>query len=338
MAAVLTAAGFLSRRGALAGGTAWLAARSAFARDYDPLSPGPRSRALDQGGAFVVHDAARRREIPLRIDYPALRPRLPVILFSHGLGGSRHGSAYLAQHWVARGYAVVRLQHPGSDDAVWRDAAPGARMAAMRRAATVANLAARMLDVAAALDALATWQAAGDEQRLVGRLDLGRIGMSGHSFGALTTQAVAGQHVPPGFAGTWPDPRIRAALMMSPSAPALTPAGEAFGQVRIPWMLMTGTDDRAFIGGDTDRLAVFPALPQGRKYELVLDGAEHSAFGDAALPGDRRPRNPAHHRAILALGTAFWDSALRDDAMATAWLDGSEPRTVLVPGDRWQRK
>jgi len=53
--------------------------------------------------------------------------------------------------------------------------------------------------------------------------------------------------------------------------------------------------------------------------------AEHSAFGDRPLPGDQKPRNPNHHRAILALSTAFWDAYLRGDAAARAWLQGARP-------------
>jgi hypothetical protein len=83
---------------------------------------------------------------------------------------------------------------------------------------------------------------------------------------------------------------------------------------------------------------VYPALPPGGKYELVLEGAEHSAFSDRALPGDRERRNPDHHRAILALSTAFLDAWLRDDGASRKWLDGDGPRSVLEKGDRWQRK
>jgi hypothetical protein len=103
---------------------------------------------------------------------------------------------------------------------------------------------------------------------------------------------------------------------------------------------MTGTHDGAPIGGQTPatRREVFPALPKGSKYELVLDGAEHSAFGDRALPGETRPRNPNHHRAVLALSTAFWDAYLRGDSAARAWLDGDTARSVLEAKDRWQRK
>jgi hypothetical protein len=77
---------------------------------------------------------------------------------------------------------------------------------------------------------------------------------------------------------------------------------------------------------------------QGSAYELVLHDAEHSAFTDRALPGDSGPRNPNHHRAILALSTAFWDAYLKADPAARAWLDGVGPRTVLESNDRWQTK
>jgi len=164
--------------------------------------------------------------------------------------------------------------------------------------------------------------------------------MSGHSFGAQTTQGVSGQSFP--LVGQrFTDPRIKAAVVMSPGTPqGRRDPGDAFAEVAIPWLLMTGTKDTAAIGGQSmeSRLAVFPALPEGRAYELVLHAAEHSAFTDRALPGDREPRNPNHHRAILALSTAFWDAFLHDDADARAWLHGAGPRTVLEPDDGWQRK
>jgi hypothetical protein len=101
---------------------------------------------------------------------------------------------------------------------------------------------------------------------------------------------------------------------------------------------MTGTKDVAPIG-NTDlksRLAVYPNLKGAPKYEVVLHNAEHSAFTDRALPGDREPRNPNHHRVILALSTAFWDAYLRDDAAALAWLNSTRPRSVMETKDKWQ--
>ena len=122
------------------------------------------------------------------------------------------------------------------------------------------------------------------------------------------------------------------------SAPREGGAGKAFGAVKIPWLLMTGTKDIAPIGHEDlkSRLAVYPALQGAPKYEVVLYNAEHSAFTDRALPGDREPRNPNHHRVMLALSTAFWDAYLRGDAGALAWLNGSGPPSVLEAKDRWQ--
>jgi predicted dienelactone hydrolase len=302
---------------------------------YDPLAlaAGPPEQA-----DLVVLDASRQREIPLRVYSPRGESRSPVVLFSHGLGGSREGSAYLGRHWAARGYVAVFLQHPGSDASVWQDVPAGRRRGAMEGAASGRNFLLRVKDVPAVLDQLDRWNAEKGHP-LAGRLDLGRVGMAGHSFGAMTTQAVSGQAFPGGR--SFADPRIRAAVVMSPSAPRRggDPA-TAFGRVAVPWLLMTGTKDVAPIGGISleSRLAVFPALPPGGKYELVLDGAEHSAFTDRGLPGDSTPRNPNHHRAILALSTAFWDAHLRGDEAARRWLDGEGPRSVLEAGDRWQRK
>jgi predicted dienelactone hydrolase len=303
---------------------------------YDPLQTADAARP--EPLELVVEDAARSRSLPVRVYLPADNAAAPVILFSHGLGGSRAMGTYLANHWSQRGYVAVFLQHPGSDDSLWRGKPLREIMPALQRAAGGENFLLRVGDVPAVIDQLATWNAE-DDHPLAGRLDLERVGMSGHSFGAVTTQAVSGQSFPGGRAALT-DPRIKAALPMSPSAPRRGDANDAFDQVAIPWLLMTGTNDLSRIGGQTlaMRMAVYPALPPGNKYELVLNGAEHSAFTDRPLPGERNSRNPNHHRTILALSTAFWDAYFRDDAAARKWLDGEGPRTILDPKDRWQRK
>lgn len=68
----------------------------------------------------------------------------------------------------------------------------------------------------------------------------------------------------------------------------------------------------------------------------MLHRAEHSVFTDRPLPGDHEPRNPNHHRVILALSTAFWDAYLRGNQDALAWLDGIGPRSVMEGEDQWQ--
>jgi len=304
----------------------------ALGENYDPLTVDPKFQAETR--ELTAHDARRNRDIPVRIYLPANEKPAPVVLFSHGLGGSRAGSKFLGEHWAAHGYIVVFLQHAGSDDAVWRDVAPKERLDALREAASLENFLLRVKDVPAVLDQLETWNASGP---LAGRMDLTKIGMSGHSFGAVTTEAVSGETFP-ATGKKLNDSRIRAAVILSPSTPKATSAEKAFGNVTIPWLLMTGTKDVTFVG-DADlesRLGVYPALRGAPKYQVVLDKAEHSAFTDRALPGDRETRNPNHHRAIDALSTAFWDAYLRGDKNALAWLNSAGPRTVLEPSDDWK--
>lgn len=303
---------------------------------YDPLEvPAPGAVEVVD---LMVEDAKRQREIPLRVYLPNAKEAAPVVLFSHGLGGSCKGNAYLGEHWAGRGYVAVFVQHPGSDESIWQDVPRRQIKWVFDQAANGENFLLRVKDVPAVLDQLEVWNKEMGHP-LKGRLDMGRIGMSGHSFGGLTTQAVSGEQTQRGRA-MFTDKRIRAAVVMSPSVPRKGSAEKAFGKVRLPWLLMTGTEDVAPIGGMevADRLAVYPALPSGGKYELVLDGAEHSAFTDRALPGDTKPRNPNHHRVILALSTAFWDAYLRGDAEAREWLDGEGGASVLEAGDRWQHK
>lgn len=303
---------------------------------YDPLKPD--SPAKSEILELIVSDDARQREIPLRVYLPDRVSAAPVVLFSHGLGGSREGSAFLGRHWAGRGYLAVFLQHPGSDVSIWKDVPPAKRMDALKEAAGLASFMDRVKDVKAVLDRLEKWNVS-EASPLRGRLDPARIGMSGHSFGAVTTQAVGGQGFPRRRV-SFTDARIKAAVIFSPSGPRRGTPGRAFGAVKIPWLLMTGTKDLAAIGNAdlASRLSVYPALPPGGKYELVLDKAEHSAFTDRALPGDKEPRNPNHHRAILALSTAFWDAWLGGDPAAKVWLEGPGARAVLEAGDRWQRK
>jgi predicted dienelactone hydrolase len=316
-------------------GVSILVQNVAAGEKYDPLKSEDASvKSIE----LTVTDEARSRQIPLRVYLPESKSAAPVVLFSHGLGGTRDGSAFLGKHWAGHGYVVVFLQHPGSDDSVWRSKPLRDRMDAMRKAAGLENFMLRVKDVPAVLDQLEKWNKE-DGHDLSGRMDLEHIGMSGHSFGAVTTQAVSGQRFPLAN-GTITDKRIKAAIAFSPSTPRAGDPKRAFGDVKIPWMLMTGTKDVALVG-DQDvesRLKVFPALPPGNKYELVLQNAEHSAFTDRPLPGDKEKRNPNHHRAIMALSTAFWDAYLRDNADAKQWLEGDGAKSVLEPSDKWQQK
>ena len=62
-------------------------------------------------------DASRQdREVPVRIYAPKDDPaKLPIVIFSHGLGGSREHYVYFGRHMASHGYLCVHVQHRGSD-------------------------------------------------------------------------------------------------------------------------------------------------------------------------------------------------------------------------------
>lgn len=315
---------------------------------YDPATREPD--AAIEVLELEVFDAPRRRHIPVRLLLPAASAASPspaaVVLFSHGLGGSRRTSEFLGQHWAARGYAAVFPQHAGSDEAVWKQTPLAERSAALARAATPENARARVLDVRAVLDHLERWTGTAGHP-LAARLDLSAIGMSGHSFGALTTQTLCGQTAPPhshsphSHSLATPlqcDHRIAAALAMSPSA-APGDQQTALQSVRIPWMMMTGSDDHAPIGrmSPEARRTIFNHLPKRiDRYELMLGGAHHFAFTEDRLPARIPARNARHHQTIEQISTAFWDAYLRHQPAAKHWLQGMAIRATLQPRDRWR--
>lgn len=210
-------------------------------------------------------------------------------------------------------------------------------MSELKKAASWENFTARNQDAKRTIDHLEKLNEESVQFR--GRFDLQNIGMSGHSFGAITTQAVSGQTFGP-RGKKFTDPRIKAAMPMSPSPPAVGFNSQTFAGVTIPWLLMTGTKDASPIGrnsGPESRRKVYQSLPSsGTNYELCLWEAEHSAFGDARRVS--RNRNANHHSAIQAISTAFWDTYLRDDKAARRWLNGGGPRTVLETRDSWLKK
>ncbi|MCR9117844.1 MAG: dienelactone hydrolase [bacterium] len=304
--------------------------------NYDPL-------VVDDGVSVVDTEFSYgddKRVVPLRIYLPKSDESAAVVLFSHGLGGSREAGTYLGKHWAGRGYVVVTMQHAGSDRDVIEGVPLRQKLDTLKKAANAKSAQLRVSDVAATIDHLETLNQ--PDAKYAGRFDLKKIGMSGHSFGAVTTQGVSGQKF--GRLGQkYTDKRITAAIALSPSPPSIGQASDAFGSVVIPWMLMTGTEDQSIIARTTPakRREVYQNLPKsGHAYELVLEGAKHEAFADERTSRfrSRSNRNPNHHKAIKAISTAFWDAYLRDNGSAKTWINGTDVKSVLEPDDVWQKK
>ncbi|RJG57858.1 dienelactone hydrolase [Sphingobium terrigena] len=274
-------------------------------------------------------DDARNRNVPVRIRMPAGTGNAPVILFSHGLGGSLEGGTNWAVAWAKAGFIVVNLQHPGSDRSIIGSGRVAAAMAP-------AQLVARVDDVHFLLDELGRRSREGACD--LRRADLAHVGMSGHSFGAHTTQGIAGQRFP--VAGIAADPRVKAAIAFSPSPPMRGSDDAAFRAIAIPFFSVTGTQDAAPITPNVtarDRERPFRAMPPGDKYLLVLEGANHMMFNaQDGLRGPTSTATPHIRDTVIAATTLFWRATLPGDVEAKRRLDAFA-RTLPL-GDRFEAR
>jgi predicted dienelactone hydrolase len=277
-------------------------------------------------------DAGRQREVPVKIYYPAQGPGpFPVIIFSHGLGGSREGYQYLGRQWASHGYVSVHLQHAGSDRAVWEKS--WSKLLALRQAAhNLQNSLNRPLDVSFAIDQLE--QLNQSPGPFKGRLDLSRVGAAGHSFGAYTSMAVAGQVFgrPGGREISLADPRIKAAIPMSTPVPRkrgnLT---QAYAKITIPCLHMTGTKDDSPIGETraAERRLPFDYSHGPDQYLIIFQDGDHMIFSDHPRLFGRGTQDTRFHALISLSTTVFWDAYLKGDPAARAFLTGGGLARVL---------
>lgn len=213
---------------------------------------------------------------------PIVGERLPLIVMSHGNGGSFAGHADTAQALAEAGFVVAALTHPGDN---YRDQSRATAMA----------------DRPAALSALIGWML--DGSPLKAKLDPQRVGAFGFSSGGFTVLAAAGgepnlsrmvghclkypdnfdckltasRPAPAGaLTARWVhDPRIKAVVA---AAPAL---GFTFGKkglkgITAPIQLWKAADDQ-ILPGDDYAEAVHRSLKRPHDYRVV-PGAGHFDF------------------------------------------------------------
>ncbi len=274
-------------------------------------------------------DANRKRVVPVKIYFPeGLKPNAaaPVVLFSHGLGGSREGYRFLATYWAEHGYVVVALQHAGSDSSVWRG--QDNFLGRMLLAANVENYVHRVRDVKFAIDQLGRISKSRDHV-LAERIDLTKIALGGHSFGAYTALAIAGQAAMLGTREvSFLDPRVSCVIAMSPSPPPKDQVETAFAKIGMPVYHLTGTNDRVVIQpiDPADRKIPFEKTTAAEQYLLVLNKADHMTFSGRGTMGRK------FSAAIQQSTTAFLDAYLKRDDQAKTWLRESFKRELKDDG------
>src|SRR5947209_20126732 len=61
-----------------------------------------------------LHDAQRHKDLPVKIYYPQGAGPFPVIVFSHGLYGSKDGYFALGRYWASYGFVSIHPSHADS--------------------------------------------------------------------------------------------------------------------------------------------------------------------------------------------------------------------------------
>lgn len=282
------------------------------------------------------NDVRRNRSMPVKIymsaDYVAEKP-MPVVVFSHGLGGSREAAIYLGQYWARHGYICFFIQHPGSDQSFWKgDAAAGVGRDGIlaKFKTTVKNpmhAVNRAEDVHFAIDQIE--QLNKSDSQLRGKLDLNEIAIAGHSYGSWTALTASGQRLqtPGGRSLSSPDERVKAAIYLSPTAPreGVDPA-VTFGEIKIPGLHFTGTRDDSPVNDSKayQRRIAFDNISKSDQYLLILDGADHMVFGGRPRQTENKI-DATQQRIVQEMSLKFLDAYLKGDRQALGWLREQAP-------------
>ncbi|MGI6418770.1 MAG: alpha/beta hydrolase family protein [Thermoguttaceae bacterium] len=319
---------FLALPGPLAAGSPGGLSSQTFDRILEFTRPGPRPVVTETA---VWVDRARQRPVPLKLYYPAGgEQQLPVIVYSHGLGGSREGCAYLGHFWASHGFLSVHPQHHGSDEQVWRGKIRP-RAAIKASFDDPQNLVDRVDDLRFVLDSLESHAAR--QTPLGRRIDTSRIGIAGHAFGALAALVTAGQSPPQLPCHSAPDARVKAVLALSSPVSVGWPDHAAeYAAIRVPVLHMTGTGDDSPVGPTraADRRVPYDNIHGADQILVTFFGADHLTFS-----GHLRPRasqaDPYYQRRIEAASTAFWTAYLKDGSPLTQWLGEGGMAEIIGP-------
>ncbi|MCC6491262.1 MAG: alpha/beta fold hydrolase [Candidatus Hydrogenedentes bacterium] len=296
-----------------------------------------------------VRDARRDKDVPVKIYLPDAGETFPAIVFSHGAGDSNDSSPHLMRQWASHGYAVLLPTHYF-----------GERPLIERSLRRLGKELLRPIT-----QGPSAWNERTDDIRLVldmlprlheqvpgwaGRVDMGRVGVAGHSFGAYTALLLAGATLvdKEGAAYRFADPRPRAFLMISgPGRDTKGLNDGSFHDLTRPMMVFAGSHDPPpdWSFDPLWRTEPFAFAPDGDKFLVYLRGANHMSYigpvfdiplFDPARRGTcaRTLRRLARYLASFApsldqvgifdytriASVAFWDAYLKDVPCAKMYL------------------
>ena len=289
---------------------------------------------------LTLVDARRHKELPVVVCFPKEAGRYPVIVFSHGAGGSGSRVLALPKFWASHGYVCLVPTHADSV-ALQRRQAGGDKakppanpkelaQGIVRRAVTdSANWLERAGDVSFLLDSFADLET--KVPGLKGKLDPSHIGVGGHSLGAFTAQIVGGATFDVGGekGKSLADPRVKAVVQLSGQGTGQMGLTEtSWEKLTLPMLTVTGSKDRGAGGqGPAWKKEPFEKSPAGDKYHLFIEGANHLSFtGSLSVGAEQKAIFGAVQQATLH----FWDAYLKGDVHAKEWLRSAKLESATL--------
>jgi hypothetical protein len=296
-----------------------------------------------------ITDQQNQRTIPILVRYPAqlvaTNQSLPVVIWSHGGGADpngRNGSREWSESLVRAGFVVVHFSLLARDTAARAMLLQefGLTQAQAQNCQFNSVYVDRPRDASAVISALPNLGELVPE--LQGRLDLTRIVMAGHSFGAYTARTVAGARVDlcpveGAMPETWPyqdtqfrDDRPIAFLALSPQGPGRFsffergPDAHSWSTLNRPEFMATGAGDATAGELPADRLRSWQLIAPQNKYMMFIDStsASHSTFNL------NDPNTPEFSAWIADAAIAFLDAYVRNNSRAASWLHGNTPLQI----------
>jgi predicted dienelactone hydrolase len=281
---------------------------------------------LRQPGSFSwqvefldLQDPSRNRPIPTDLYLPDRSDPAPLVVISHGVGGTRQDFAYLAKHLASYGFAVAVPEHVGSNAKLVQGIFQGLTQPEPREAID------RPLDVIYVLDELE--RSPITHLPLQGHINLNAVGVIGQSFGGYTALTLAGASLNPLALAqecTKPEPnnrslnislllqcriysiflpplptetasttlaplvprwefrddRVKAVIAINPFTSRIFGQG-GLGQIEIPVMMVSGGNDVVVPPGP-EQLYPFTWLKTNDRYLVLMENGTH--FSTIAQP------------------------------------------------------
>jgi predicted dienelactone hydrolase len=229
-------------------------------RLYDELPPDLQADLQPEDLGALPTIAVR--DAPARAD----GDRYPLVVFSHGKGGIRNQSNFYTTHLASHGYVVVAPDHVG--DTVVELLREVKSTGAIQADSTLEAIVFRPEDVIAIFDLIA--DVADDDIAAI--IDEENVGVTGHSFGALTSFLVASR-----------DFRVDAVVAQAPTSQEVidlqsqTPTA----QLTTPSLIQSATLDDT-LPEETNAIPLYNTLP-GHKGLLSLSRAGHFTYSDLCI-------------------------------------------------------